>query len=120
MACFLLKLGWQNLMSCGFQYVKDACHKTVILPSPGASRIPGPRQRISGVTQNFSLFRQAQHKSWAILPIEASGLVAYLPYLASAVHGLLLSECSLFCGLRMVLYAGSHLSGYYTPIYCAA
>ena len=33
-------------MLYGFQYVKDACHKTIVLPSPKASCIPGPRQHI--------------------------------------------------------------------------
>jgi hypothetical protein len=99
-------------MFCGFQYVKDACHKTIILPSPGASRIPGPRQHISGITQNFRFLGHPTHRGFWPGRLLAT--------MASATDGLLRSECSLFCGLRTVLYAGSHLSGYYTPLYCAA
>ena len=49
MSCHSLspaQVGRQSTMLYGFQYVKDACHKTIALPSPKPSRTPGPRQHI--------------------------------------------------------------------------
>ena len=69
---------------CGLQYVKDACHKTLIRLIPVSSRIPAPLpalslskgQPISGITQSLRLLRQAQHKSWGIPPTCGLRLVA--------------------------------------------
>jgi len=83
-------------MLCGFQYVKDACHKTVILPLPKTSRIPDPRQHIHRLSR----------RHWLLGSSFPFGLAAgCLLHCWRASNGLLRSECPLFRDRRMVLYA---------------
>jgi hypothetical protein len=84
---------------CGFQYVRDACHKTLVLPSPEASCIPAPRQPIPSITQGICLLGHptpVQHIAWSPTLIIHRELYRVSPF-----------RVSIGCGLRMMLYAGS-------------
>ena len=93
-------------MLCGFQYVKDACHKTLILPLPKTSRIPDPLPALSAVEGSayLSAFPKAL-ASWVILPVWVCG---WLPApLLENVKRVTLFRTSISRDVRTVLYAES-------------